>query len=324
MDASAPTDSAAPDTTDVITSSGTDPSTSTTIVPLDQTIGAHAAGNRLLMIGDSLTASISQRYGGQACEALVPLGWQVEVDAETGRFIDFGQRVLDQRLATGWDAAVIFLGNNYGNDRAVYQGALHAMLLRLVPRPTVLITTALFRPEQADVNAAIMEEAAQFTSVTVLDWSTLGVDPALTGADDLHLTEIGRRTFAYYLAAIIGTAPVQPGACLKTKYTDDSAGSPNGPEGNTTRPKTTTKTTTKGGTSTTTKPTPTTVKSGGTATTAVTSSSTAITTPSTATTTPSTPVSSTATTAPTQTTAKPVPTTAPTVPATTAPPGTGG
>ena len=303
-----------PDSTGEITTSGTDASTTTTttIAPVPEPIGSRSAGNRLLMIGDSLTASISQRYGGEACQALVPLGWRVEVDAETGRFIDFGKTVLDQRLKAGWDAAVIFLGNNYGENKAVYQGALHAMLLRLVPLPTVLITTGLFRPQQAEVNAAIMEEAAQFTSVTVLDWATLGVDPSLTGADDLHLTDAGRRTLAFYLAATMGTAPVQPGACLKTKYTDDSAGSPNGPAGNNSGTKTTTKTTTKTSTSTTTKSTPTTV---------VTSSSTG----ATATTAPTT-------TAPTQTTAKPTPTLpATTAPATTAaptttppaPPGTG-
>ena len=308
------TETAAPDsigdtadgTTDG-TSGGTDPSPtlSGTTIPASQTIGARAVGNRLLMIGDSLTASISQRYGGQACEALVPLGWRVEVDAETRRFIDFGKRVLDERLSAGWDAAVIFLGNNYGEDQATYQSALHALLLRLVPRPTVVITTALFRPQQAEVNAAIAAEAAQFTSVTVLDWASLGTDPSITGADNLHLTDTGRRILAYYLAATVGTAPQQPGECLKTKYTDDSAGSPNGPAGNTTKPKTSTgtKTTTK----TTVKPTATTVKSGGTVTTAASTSSTAGTsTASTST------ASSTATTAPIPpTTAKPTATTAP-------------
>jgi hypothetical protein len=307
----AATDTVAPDGTADVTSTGTDPSSTTTTIPVAETIGARAAGNRLLMIGDSLTASISQRYGGEACQALVPLGWNLEVDAETGRFIDFGKKVLDERLKAGWDAAVIFLGNNYGKNRAVYQGALHAMLLRLVPLPTVVITTGLFRPEQADVNAAILEEAAQFTSVTVLDWATLGVDPSLTGADDLHLTDAGRRTLAYYLAATMGTAPVQPGACLKTKYTDDSAGSPNGPAGNTTGTKTTTKSTVKP-TATTVKSggTATTVKSGGTATTTVTSSSTAATTIATTTPTNTTPATTTpATTAPPpQSTAKPIPT----------------
>src|SRR5262245_15564757 len=49
-------------------------------------------GTRVLMIGDSIMASTSSRYGGEMCKELVPRGWSVEVDAETGRFIDFGDR----------------------------------------------------------------------------------------------------------------------------------------------------------------------------------------------------------------------------------------
>ena len=298
-------------------------------IPIAQSIGEQVSGNRLLMIGDSITASISQRYGGQACDALVPLGWQVEVDAETGRFIDFGARVLDKRLDAGWDAAVIFLGNNYGYDRGVFQVGLHNMLLRLVPRPTILITTTMFRPQQAEVNAAIIEEANQFDSVTVLDWAAISEDPSLTGGDGLHLTEKGRNTLGFFLAAALGEAPQQPdqpGTCLKTNYRDDSAGSPNGPSGNATVNKPPRTTTPSRPTPTTAKPTATTsggsggsggsgststTKPGGTGTTAPSSSSTAPT--------PSTAAPSTA--APS--TAAPLPTIPPvTLPPSTAPPAT--
>ncbi|MEO7398143.1 MAG: hypothetical protein ABIW84_06225 [Ilumatobacteraceae bacterium] len=239
---------------EVVVTDSAAPSTETTLAP-PAVIGTKVIGNRLLIIGDSLTASISARYGGQTCDVLVPLGWEVEVDAETGRFIDFGARVLDKRLAAGWDAAVLFLGNNYGEDRGVYQLALHSLLLRLHPRPTVLITTALFRPQQAEVNDSILEEAAMFDDVTVLDWQTIsGEDPSLTGDDGLHLSESGRVRLGAELAAVMGAAPKQPGKCLSTNYHDDSAGSPSGPSGNSTTTKTTTRTTTK----TTTKPTATT------------------------------------------------------------------
>ena len=55
------------------------------------------------------------------CEELVPRGWEVEIDAETGRFVDFGDRVLDARLDADWDVAVVMLGNNYGADKAVFE-----------------------------------------------------------------------------------------------------------------------------------------------------------------------------------------------------------
>ncbi len=78
-------------------------------------------GRRVLMIGDSIMASTSRRYGGDMCAELVPRGWEVEIDAETGRFVDFGDRVLDARLDADWDAAVVMLGNNYGADQAVFE-----------------------------------------------------------------------------------------------------------------------------------------------------------------------------------------------------------
>ena len=61
-------------------------------------IGETAEGNRILMIGDSILASTSSRYGNHMCEAVVPLGWRVAVEAEPSRFIDFGNRVLDRLL----------------------------------------------------------------------------------------------------------------------------------------------------------------------------------------------------------------------------------
>ncbi|MGZ4768346.1 MAG: hypothetical protein ACXVLX_06770, partial [Ilumatobacteraceae bacterium] len=41
--------------------------TTTTSVPV-ATIGSTVTGNRLLMIGDSITASAAQRFGGELCK----------------------------------------------------------------------------------------------------------------------------------------------------------------------------------------------------------------------------------------------------------------
>ncbi len=198
-------------------------------------VGSPIQGDRVILIGDSIFASISSRYGNQACTSLVPNGWQVEVDAETGRFIEFGSKVLDKRLAAGWDAAVVLLGNNYRSDKERYQGQLHFLLARLAPRPTVLLTTTVFRPEQATVNAVIVAEAAQFPNVTVLDWAAISQGASLTGADNLHLTEPGRAMLGAAIGLALGHAPASasPGQCLTTSFRDDSAGSPNGQNGST-------------------------------------------------------------------------------------------
>jgi hypothetical protein len=170
-------------------------------------------------------ASTSQRYGNEMCNALVPLGWQTEVDAETGRFIDFGDEVLDSRLAAGWDVSVVLLGNNYGDNQDVYRQYLDAMVARLSPQPVVLLTVTEFKPSRAQVNAVIFEMAVKYPNVVVLDWAAVtGADRALLGDDGLHLAQAGREALAEQVALVLGPAAVQPGKCLSTGFHDDSSG----------------------------------------------------------------------------------------------------
>ena len=202
-----------------------------TTVPLtpEQLIGARVTGNRVIMIGDSVLAGTAKRYGGEMCEALVPLGWAVEVDAETARFIDFGNVVLNARLSAGWDAAVIFLGNNYGNNPDVYRLHLNRIVEKLAPRPTVLITVSEYRREQLEVNAIILEVAVAHENVVVIDWAALTADHRNFLKDDgLHLTDAGRKALAQHVADVMGLAPTPPGKCLGTDFYDDSAGSVDG------------------------------------------------------------------------------------------------
>ena len=50
-------------------------------------IGPQIKGNRILMIGDSILASTSSRYGNEMCNTLTKLGWQVAVEAQAGEFL---------------------------------------------------------------------------------------------------------------------------------------------------------------------------------------------------------------------------------------------
>lgn len=214
----------------------------TVVLTPEQLIGAKVTDNRVIMIGDSVLAGTSKRYGGEMCAALVPLGWQVEVDAETARFIDFGNVVLNERLPAGWDAAVILLGNNYGGDPEVYRLYLNRLVEKLAPRPTVLLTVSEFEAEQVEVNTVIFEVAAQHPNVVVVDWAaTTAANRSFLRDDGLHLTDAGRLGLAQQVAAVMGPAPTTPGKCLGTNFYDDSAGSVDG-----------TTTTASGGTSLTT------------------------------------------------------------------------
>jgi hypothetical protein len=203
----------------------------TTVAPLPL-IGSLVTGNRLLMIGDSVTASAAKRYGNEWCNTLVPLGWQVEVDAEPSRFVDFGNAVLDKRLKanTKWDAAYVFLGSNYLGDQEAYRKQLEKIVQRLSPIPIVLLTVTLFDESRQQVNDAISLVSAEFPNVRVVDWSSIAAaDPTtILRGDGLHLTNAGRTVLASTVAGVLGPAPAPDGDCLKTSFTNDSGASVNG------------------------------------------------------------------------------------------------
>jgi len=210
------------------TTAATIPRTTVALLP-EQLIGAKVTGNRVIMIGDSVMAGTAKRYGGEMCAALVPLGWAVEVDAETARFIDFGNEVLKERLPYGWDAAVILLGNNYGGDPDIYRNYLERLVEKLAPRPTVLLTVSEYRAEQLEVNTVIFEIAAAHDNVVVVDWAaTTAAHREYLKDDGLHLKDPGRAALARSVAEVMGSAPTPPGKCLGTNFYDDSAGSVDG------------------------------------------------------------------------------------------------
>jgi len=227
----------------------------TTVAPQPQ-IGTLVSGNKLLMIGDSITASAAKRYGGEWCNTLVPLGWQVEVDAEPSRFVDFGNDVLDKRLSAKWDAAYVFLGSNYLGDQEAYRKQLEKIVQRLSPIPVVLLTVTLFEDSRQQVNDAITLVSAEFPNVHVLDWGSIAAAdaPTILRGDGLHLTDQGRAVLASTVAGVMGKAPTEPGKCLSTSFHNDAGASVNGTDTPPPRPV---------GTQTTVKPTQTTTGNGG-------------------------------------------------------------
>lgn len=185
-------------------------------------LGVNAAGNRLLVIGDSILSGTASRYGGAMCSALVPMGWRVAVEAESGQMVGFGRTVLRDRIYEGWDVGVVFLGTNYGGNQKNYERDLTAIVEALAPRPTLLLTATLNRPTMQQVNETIRTVASKFSNVSVLDWGTTSIQPGLLNRDRVHPTDAGRQVLVASIAAAVGTAPETPGACLPSKYTDDS------------------------------------------------------------------------------------------------------
>jgi hypothetical protein len=191
-------------------------------------VGSVADGNRILMIGDSILASTSSRYGNHMCEAVVPLGWQVAIEAEPSRFVEFGNQVLDRLLRDDadpeeeWNAAVVFLGTNYRGNAVQYEAELVEILDRLAPRPVVLFTVTEYRSNYVEVNEVVNRLGAERDNVTVLDWKTISEAPGILSNDRLHPTDTGRRVLAESVAAALG--PVAgDGECLRSTFRDDSA-----------------------------------------------------------------------------------------------------
>jgi hypothetical protein len=241
-------DALAIDTSPATTVVPTELATTSTVAPLPP-VGSVVTGNKLLMIGDSITASAAKRYGGELCDALVPLGWQVEVDAEPSRFVDFGNDVLDKRLSAKWDAAYVFLGTNYLGDQMAYRRQLEKIVERLSPSPVVLLTVTLFEDSRQEVNDAITLVGAEFPNVRILDWGSIAAADAtaILRGDGHHLTNDGRLALASTVAGVMGPAPAAPGKCLSTAFHNDAGTSVNGSDKPPQRPVG--------------KPTPTTVKS---------------------------------------------------------------
>lgn len=194
------------------------------------TVGEAAEGRRLLMIGDSIFASMATRYGDLACQTLVPQGWQVSVEAEVGRFVDLGVRVVNRKLPQGVDAAVLFLGTNYRNDQAEYRATLIEILDQLVAIPVVILTASEHRFEITEVNDVIIEQVGQRENLWLIDWRRLSKNPGVLWKDGIHPSTDGEKYLITEIANVLGTAPgTNAGTCMPSEFVADTS-LENGPD----------------------------------------------------------------------------------------------
>ncbi len=201
-------------------------SSSETSAPIESrtlTVGELSNGPRLLMIGDSIFAAVSRRYSNMACDRLVPMGWQVAVEAERGRFIDLGLRIVKKKLPQGFDAAVLFLGTNYGKKQDVYKEYLDKILDELAPRPVIILTATEYKPFMQEVNAVIEEEVRTRDNVWLVDWREISKAPGVLWKDGIHPVDAGNVVLMDSIIEVLGNAPGNaPGECLKVEFKDDA------------------------------------------------------------------------------------------------------
>lgn len=185
-------------------------------------VGPRVDGNRVLMVGDSIFASTAKRYGNEMCNALKPLGWQVAVEAEPGRFASFGVEVLDRRISAVWDAVIIYLGTNFDGNEDSLRKQFDKMFTITNGVETVVLTTGEFRDAQKRVNKIIKSAAAEHDHVHVLDWSSVAKLKGVTGGDKIHLSDTGRAILAQTIARALDYAPYREPECLDPRFRDDS------------------------------------------------------------------------------------------------------
>lgn len=192
-------------------------------VPVQQsTVGEAATGPRVLMIGDSILAMVSRRFTNAACQSIVPLGWQMSIEAEIGRGITFAPTVLDAKDADQWDAFVLFLGTNYWGNRPEFKRVLGQVLDEMSPRPVVLFTTSEFRPSQRDVNSVIENEVLTRENVWFVDWRAISKAPGVLAGDGIHPSDDGNDFLVEKITQVLGRAPGdEKGACLPSDFTTD-------------------------------------------------------------------------------------------------------
>ena len=158
-----------------------------------------------------------------ACERLVPLGWQVAVEAERGRFIDLGLRIVKKKLPQGFDAAVLFLGTNYGKKQDVYQETLDKILDEMAPRPVIILTATEYKPFMQEVNAVIEEEVRTRDNLWLVDWREISKTPGVLSRDGIHPVDAGNVVLMDSIISVLGNAPGgEPGECLKVEFKDDA------------------------------------------------------------------------------------------------------
>ena len=193
-------------------------------------LGELVAGNRAIIIGDSIFASTAPRFSGSMCERLNEAGWDVEIDAEPGRFIAFAEDVLDARFAPenglDWDLAAMFFGSNFNGSPTNFRSTLESLLERLSPRPVLLLTVTEFQQSRIELNSIIREVADEASHVQVLDWARItAAEPGLLNSDGLHLSTAGKNRMTTEVALALGTSPTLAtngeGECLPTIFTED-------------------------------------------------------------------------------------------------------
>ncbi|MEQ8436732.1 MAG: hypothetical protein RIB65_04520 [Ilumatobacter fluminis] len=205
------------------------PTTLPEVEPITAPVGDDAAGDRLLLIGDSAMLTLTPRAEGIACEILTGLGWQVGIEAELGRYIGFAGEVVDELVidvADDWQVIGLMFGHHLDTTPDEFGVALDEVLDDIGSVPVLLYTRSEIDEASAELNDVIRQRATDRPTVVLVDWGTAVADEQeleLVGADGLP-TVAGMERITLLTAAALGESPSGGGGlCFEPTFTDDSA-----------------------------------------------------------------------------------------------------
>lgn len=182
--------------------------------------------HRLLLIGDTALAATTPRSGGILCDVVTGFGWDVEIEAEPGRSIDFADVVLDAVSIEDWDVVGLMFGHHLTETVADFEQRLDAVLERLDGRPVILYTVAETGDDQAAVNRVLRDRERSRPNVVIVDWADAArIEPdVLLDEGGPRPSDEGAGRLALFTAALLSQTPDgEPGTCLDAVFTDDSA-----------------------------------------------------------------------------------------------------
>jgi hypothetical protein len=198
--------------------------------PIEGQIGEVVDGDRILLIGDSAMATLTQRQGGAACAALTELGWDVEIEAEMARYLPFADEVIDELVVDqgeGWDVIGLMFGHLLDTSIEEFSSELERILGELSPRPILLYTVTQDGDDvAAELNEVIREIGDDTPNVVVVDWgAAVAFEQEVDLTDDAGLpNEDGMGRIVLLTAAALGDAPGGGrGMCIDSRFVDDSA-----------------------------------------------------------------------------------------------------
>ncbi|MFP5487614.1 MAG: hypothetical protein ACLGHQ_04840 [Acidimicrobiia bacterium] len=167
--------------------------------------------HRVLLVGDTALAATTPRAGGIMCDILTGFGWDIEVEAEPGRPIDFAVEVLDELLddPDGWDVVGLMFGHHVPDSVDDFERTLDGLLERLAPTPVMLHTVAELGDEQVEVNRLLRERERSWPNVVIVDWAAAAeAEPDVLLDDGGPVpSEEGAGRLALFTAALLSDVP---------------------------------------------------------------------------------------------------------------------